>query len=64
MGGASDAVARLRIDGRNTPSAYLFQVKTPAESNGPRGLYKLLDHGAERESLSATEQRRCSLVPR
>lgn len=34
---------RIRIDGRYTPPAYLFRVKTPAESKGPWDLYNLVD---------------------
>ncbi len=32
----------VRADGRGAFPAYLFQVKTPAESKGPWDLYKLL----------------------
>lgn len=34
---------RIRIDGRNTPPAYLFRAKTPLESNGSWDLYDLVD---------------------
>ena len=32
----------IREDGRKLHPAYLFQVKAPAESNGPWDCYKLL----------------------
>lgn len=32
---------RIRIDGRNLPPAYLFEVKSPAESKSAWDLYKL-----------------------
>jgi branched-chain amino acid transport system substrate-binding protein len=31
----------IREDGRNMVAAYLFEVKTPAESKGPWDYYKL-----------------------
>ena len=33
--------SKIREDGRNLVTAYLFEVKTPAESKGPWDYYKL-----------------------
>lgn len=42
---------RIRADGRGEFPAYLFEVKTPAESHGPWDLYKLLHVTPAAEAL-------------
>ena len=42
---------RIRADGRGEFPAYLFQVKTKAESNGPWDLYKVLHTSPPAEVL-------------
>ena len=53
---------KIRVDGRNMPPAYLFQVKTPAESKGPWDLYKLLATVPGERAFRPLSEGGCSLV--
>lgn len=55
---------RIRIDGRNLPPAYLFQVKSPAESKGPWDLYKLVATTPGEQAFRPLKEGHCSLVPK
>jgi len=54
--------SRVREDGRNIHDAYLFQVKTPAESKGPYDYYKLLATIPADEAFRPLKDGGCSLV--
>lgn len=51
----------IRADGRALVPAYLFQVKTPAESKGPWDYYKLLATTPGSEAAPPTEGSGCYL---
>jgi branched-chain amino acid transport system substrate-binding protein len=51
----------VREDGRNVHAAYLFQVKTPAESKGPYDYYKLLATIPADEAFRPLKDGGCSL---
>ena len=55
---------RIRADGRNLPPAYLFQVKTPAESKGPWDLYKLLATVPGEKAFRPLNEGGCPFVSR
>jgi branched-chain amino acid transport system substrate-binding protein len=52
----------VREDGRNVHAAYLFQVKTPAESKGPYDYYKLLATIPADEAFRPLKDGGCPLV--
>jgi len=52
----------VRQDGRNVHAAYLFQVKTPAESKGPYDYYKTLATIPADEAFRPLKDGGCSLV--
>jgi len=52
----------VREDGRNVHDAYLFQVKTPAESKGPYDYYKLLATIPADEAFRPLKDGGCPLV--
>jgi branched-chain amino acid transport system substrate-binding protein len=52
----------VREDGRNVHAAYLFQVKTPAESKGPYDYYKILATIPADEAFRPLKDGGCSLV--
>jgi branched-chain amino acid transport system substrate-binding protein len=52
----------VREDGRNVHAAYLFQVKTPAESKGPYDYYKVLATIPADEAFRPLKDGGCSLV--
>jgi branched-chain amino acid transport system substrate-binding protein len=52
----------LRPDGRMVHDVYLVQVKTPAESTGPRDLAKLLDVIPGDKAFRPMDQGGCALV--
>jgi branched-chain amino acid transport system substrate-binding protein len=52
----------LRPDGRMVHDVYLVQVKTPAESKGPRDLAKLLDVIPGDKAFRSMDQGGCPLV--
>ena len=52
----------VREDGRNVHAAYLFQVKTPAESKGPYDYYKTLATIPADEAFRPLKDGGCSLV--
>jgi branched-chain amino acid transport system substrate-binding protein len=52
----------VREDGRNVHDAYLFQVKTPAESKGPYDYYKLLATIPAEEAFRPLKDGGCPLV--
>jgi branched-chain amino acid transport system substrate-binding protein len=54
--------SHVREDGRNVHDAYLFQVKTPAESKGPYDYYKLLATIPADEAFRPLKDGGCSLV--
>ena len=51
---------RIRSDGQALHPAYLFQVKTPAESTGPWDLYKLLSTTSGEDAAPPVES--CKLT--
>jgi len=53
---------KIRIDGRYTPPAYLFRVKTPAESKGPWDLYNLVDTIPGERAFRPLNEGGCPLV--
>ncbi|KKW66902.1 ABC transporter permease [Lampropedia cohaerens] len=60
-----DAVMRnasIRDDGRVIHDMYVFEVKTPAESNGPWDYYKLIDTIPAEKAFQPLEQSRCPLL--
>ncbi|MGH7122069.1 MAG: ABC transporter substrate-binding protein [Acetobacteraceae bacterium] len=52
----------LRADGRNLVPAYLFQVKTPAESKGPWDYYNLVATTPGAEAAPPLASEHCSLI--
>jgi branched-chain amino acid transport system substrate-binding protein len=54
--------SHVREDGRNIHDAYLFQVKTPAESKGPYDYYKKLATIPAEEAFRPLKDGGCSLV--
>ncbi|MES2710063.1 MAG: ABC transporter substrate-binding protein, partial [Pseudomonadota bacterium] len=52
----------IRADGRKIHPAYLFEVKTPAESRAPWDYYKLLQTTAAEESFRPLAAGNCPLV--
>jgi branched-chain amino acid transport system substrate-binding protein len=57
----SDGV-RIREDGRAMRQTYIAQVKTPAESNGPWDLYKILERVPAEQSWRPLSESQCPLV--
>jgi branched-chain amino acid transport system substrate-binding protein len=53
---------KIRIDGRNTPPAYLFRVKTPDQSKQAWDLYNLVDTIPGDRAFRPLNQGGCSLV--
>lgn len=53
---------RIREDGRKLHPAYLFEVKTPAESTGRYDYYKLLQTTAGDEAFRPLAEGNCPLV--
>jgi branched-chain amino acid transport system substrate-binding protein len=53
---------RIREDGRHIHPAYLFQVKTPAESKYPWDYYKLVETIPAEEAFKPLSQSECPLV--
>ncbi|MFM8613804.1 MAG: hypothetical protein ACKOC9_03620, partial [Alphaproteobacteria bacterium] len=49
-------------DGRKLHPAYLFEVKTPAESRGPWDYYKLLQTTPGDEAFRPTAEGNCPIV--
>ena len=54
--------AAVRIDGRVLRDFYLFEVKSPAESNGPWDLYKLIRRISAQDAVRPLAQGGCPLV--
>ena len=52
----------IRVDGRGMFPAYLFQVKTPAESHGPWDYYKLLATTPPDQAFRPLSEGGCPLV--
>jgi len=52
----------IRVDGRKIHNAYLFQVKTPAESKGPYDYYKTLATIPADEAFRPLKDGGCALV--
>ena len=52
----------IRVDGRTIHPAYLFKVKTPAESKGPWDLYKLVATIPAKDAFRPLDQGGCPLV--
>jgi branched-chain amino acid transport system substrate-binding protein len=52
----------IRADGRKLHPAYLFEVKTPAESRGPWDYYKLLQTTPGDEAFRPLAEGNCPLV--
>ena len=52
----------IREDGRKLQPAYLFQVKTPAESKGPWDYYKLLATTPPDQAIRPLSQGGCPLI--
>ncbi|WP_438278047.1 ABC transporter substrate-binding protein [Nitrobacter sp.] len=52
----------IRIDGRAIHPAFLFEVKTPAESKGPWDLYKLVGTTPGDQAFRPLSESKCSLV--
>jgi branched-chain amino acid transport system substrate-binding protein len=52
----------IRADGRKMHPAYLFEVKTPAESRGQHDYYKLLQTSAPDDAFRPMSEGGCSLV--
>ena len=53
---------RIREDGRLLHPAYLFQVKTPAESTGPWDYYKLVATTGPEQAARTLEEGKCAMV--
>ncbi|WP_270934401.1 ABC transporter substrate-binding protein [Falsiroseomonas oryzae] len=53
---------QIRPDGRKIHPAYLFEVKTPAESRGPWDYYKLVSTIPAEEAFRPIAQGGCALV--
>jgi branched-chain amino acid transport system substrate-binding protein len=52
----------IRIDGREIHPAYLFEVKTPAESKGEWDLYKLIGTTPGDQAFRPLSESKCPLV--
>jgi branched-chain amino acid transport system substrate-binding protein len=52
----------IRVDGRALHPAYLFEVKTPAESHDPWDLYKLVATTPADEAFRPLNEGGCPLV--
>jgi branched-chain amino acid transport system substrate-binding protein len=52
----------IRIDGRKIHPAYLFTVKTPAESKGPGDVYKLVSTLPAEQAFRPLSEGGCALV--
>jgi branched-chain amino acid transport system substrate-binding protein len=52
----------IRADGRKMHPAYLFEVKSPAESRGQHDYYKLLQTSAPDDAFRPMSEGGCSLV--
>jgi branched-chain amino acid transport system substrate-binding protein len=52
----------IRIDGRGIHPAYLFEVKSPAESKGEWDLYKLIGTTPGDQAFRPLAESKCSLV--
>jgi branched-chain amino acid transport system substrate-binding protein len=52
----------IRADGRAIHPAYLFKVKTPAESKGPWDYYKLIATIPANDAFRPLDQGGCPLV--
>ncbi len=53
---------RVREDGRKIHPAYLFQVKTPAESTQPWDLYKLVGSTPGEEAFRPLSEHACPMI--
>jgi branched-chain amino acid transport system substrate-binding protein len=53
---------KIREDGRNLVPAYLFEVKTPAESKGPWDYYKLVATTPGDEAFRPLSEGHCSFI--
>jgi branched-chain amino acid transport system substrate-binding protein len=53
---------KIRVDGRVIHPAYLFQVKTPAESHGPGDVFKLLATTPADQAFRPLNEGGCPLV--
>jgi branched-chain amino acid transport system substrate-binding protein len=54
---------RIREDGRKLTPAYLFQVKSPAESNGPWDTSKVIATIPAEEAFRPLSEGHCPLIP-
>jgi branched-chain amino acid transport system substrate-binding protein len=54
--------SKIRADGRNLVDAYLFEVKTPAESKGPWDYYKLKVKTPGDEAFRPLADGHCSFI--
>jgi branched-chain amino acid transport system substrate-binding protein len=52
----------IRADGRKIHPAYLFEVKTPAESKGPWDYYKLIGTTPGDQAFRPLSESACPLV--
>lgn len=52
----------IRADGRKIHPAYLFQVKSPAESTSPWDVYKLVTATPGEEAFRPLNEGGCALV--
>ena len=52
----------IRVDGRKIHPAYLFEVKTPAESKGPWDYYKLIGTTPGEQAFRPLSESACPLV--
>jgi len=52
----------IRADGRKVHPAFLFEVKTPAESKGPWDYYKLLQTTSAEDAWRPLSEGGCSLI--
>lgn len=52
----------IRVDGRKIHPAYLFEVKTPAESAGPWDLFKVAATIPADQAFRPLAEGRCSLA--
>ena len=52
----------IRADGRKLHPAYLFEVKSPAESRGPFDYYKLLQTTPGEQAFRPINEGGCNLV--
>jgi branched-chain amino acid transport system substrate-binding protein len=55
---------RVREDGRKIHPAYLFEVKSPAESRGPWDYYKLVGTVEAEQAFRPIAEGNCPLVRR